>query len=613
MTLLLALLAALLCLLLPGLAWLVWFGRADQPFWERAADAVGASLGLNALLALVFYLAGLPPGGWGAGLYLGACLLACAAAALRGRAGSWNWSGMWQSLAGLAALAGLLALRFYQARDLVLPNWVDSVHHTLIVRAMLDYGGLPETLAPYLDVPLSYHFGFHISAAIFAFLSGEQPSQAVLWLGQVINALVSLSIYRLGRAAGLDRRAGLLAAGLSGFVFYMPGYYLSWGRYTLLSGLVILPLAMAAVQDLHHNPRDLKGAARLALLSAGLCLTHYLGLLLFLFYLAVTGLAGLANALRRRDARQLPWLAAGACLLGALLALPWLARMLVLNAGLLQVGDVKLSLSASDFGGLASLLRPPYNQMLMCVAAFCVLLALLQPGLRKLAAWGLALVFFAMPFAPQLGPFRADLFIIVLFLPAALLLGWGLVAGADALAALLARGRGRRLAWGRALILGAAVVPLLLLGVLQTRDVLNASTRIVDAADLAALDWVRTNIPADARFYVNSTLWMQNIYRGVDGGYWLLPYTGRSGLVPPVFYTQLADGQGQQVNDLAGRSEKLTGCTPEFWTIVREAALTHVYVRQGRGSLQAAALDQCPRLQGLYRAGGVSIYAILQP
>ena len=54
-----------------------------------------------------------------------------------------------------------------------------------------------------------------------------------------------------------------LAALLVGFVFQMPAYYLTWGRFTLLTGLVVLGPAMAAALDVFKGPdrRDAFGFA----------------------------------------------------------------------------------------------------------------------------------------------------------------------------------------------------------------------------------------------------------------------------------------------------------------------------------------------------------------
>jgi len=44
--------------------------------------------------------------------------------------------------------------------------------------------------------------------------------------------------------------------------------------------------------------------------------------------------------------------------------------------------------------------------------------------------------------------------------------------------------------------------------------------------------------------------------------------------------------------------------------LVQEANLQYVYLHEGKGSLQASALQGCAGLKQLYSAGGVSIWII---
>ena len=152
---------------------------------------------------------------------------------------------------------------------------------------------------------------------------------------------------------------------------------------------------------------------------------------------------------------------------------------------------------------------------------------------------------------------------------------------------------------------------LILWGARETRAILNTSTVFTTSADVAALNWVNLHTPADARFYINNTMWQWNVYRGVDGGYWLLPYTGRSSLVPPISYAWGNQEFTRQISDWAVRSEKLKGCTPDFWNLVREAGLSYIYIHEGAGNLQPAALSGCSGLRVVYQQGGVWIYEIL--
>ncbi|HVN53369.1 MAG TPA: hypothetical protein VMT46_03485 [Anaerolineaceae bacterium] len=230
--------AAALISFLPGLAWLVWQPDDGEDSGERLAGAVGLSISLVAILALAFFVLHISLSAAALIILFVLAGLAGLAGILRNRRSGWNGRG-W--LLALAAFAVLTAWRLYQARTLVLPAWVDSLHHVLIVRKMLEAGGLPATLDPYLPVPFYYHYGFHAIAAVFAFFSRFSPDQAVLVFGQALNAAVCLSVYRLGKALWQDAYRAAAAAALVGFFTTMPAYYLTWGRYTLLTGLILLP------------------------------------------------------------------------------------------------------------------------------------------------------------------------------------------------------------------------------------------------------------------------------------------------------------------------------------------------------------------------------------
>ena len=62
--------------------------------------------------------------------------------------------------------ATTLGLRLYQIRDVVLPLWVDSVHHALLIRVVGETGRIPTSLRPSMPMDrLPYHWGYHVIAA----------------------------------------------------------------------------------------------------------------------------------------------------------------------------------------------------------------------------------------------------------------------------------------------------------------------------------------------------------------------------------------------------------------------------------------------------------------
>ncbi len=130
----------------------------------------------------------------------------------------------------LAVFIATLALRFIQIRDLVLPAWVDSLHHTFIFQTIRDQGQIPGNLMLYTSIPFYYHFGFHALTAAFGELTDLSSPQAVLIFGQILNASVVFSVYQLAVQLTYRRDVGIAAAILTGFVSQMPAYYVSWGR-----------------------------------------------------------------------------------------------------------------------------------------------------------------------------------------------------------------------------------------------------------------------------------------------------------------------------------------------------------------------------------------------
>lgn len=640
--------AAFLTLLLPGcavLAWLPGYGNrpGDQPTDDRISglsvfiDAVALSISVSALAAMIFFFAGLRVSPAAAGVLYGLCLLALLGALLTGQIRIMPPSLRDAALFLLAVLfvAALVAWRFYQASTLAFAPWVDSVHHTLVVRIIMEWGGLPPDFLSYLPVPFYYHYGFHLMAALFAGWTGLQPDQVVLWFGQVMNALVALSVYRFAEALidccdtpvvrGHRRQRALFAALLVGFAFQMPAYYLTWGRFTMLAGLVLLGPALATVLDVWREPARREGWLRLTLLTAGLSLTHYFTLLLLALFLLILGIFWSAGFLRRRLGFGAIWPLIAFSALGVLLAVPWLWRMLMYqnqSAVINVVNPFDRSPDAVErvteyLTYLNYLIGPDHNRILLGIASVGLLLALTRAATRPLAVWALLIGALSLPWGLRLGPFRPDHFAIVLFFPASILLANLVITSIEALKTALekpvqlsaARQWIRWFQMGIFVLLAAGFAAW---GISSTRNVINESTIIATHADAAALEWIRQNIPPDARFYNNSVPWQAGIYRGVDGGYWLLPYTGRQSMIPPIVYNWGEPAYVDQIARLAGRASQLNSCTPEFWELVRDANLSHIYLREGQGNLQPQHLADCPRIHLLYSQDGVYVYEILK-
>lgn len=604
MTTLLYLAASLLVLVLPGAAWQVFRPIPGTDPLEKILEAAGISIALAALAAYLLWLPGIPVSDLGLALLY--CIpLAFLVIPLVRKPSFPKISPGW--LLALGLVGGAIFWRLLQARSLVLPAWVDSPQHVLTIRVILENRGLPTDYSPYLDVPFYYHFGYHVVAALLSAFSGLEPARATLVFGQVINALASLAVYRLGRALWGNRLRAGFAALLVVFVMRMPAYYLAWGRYTLLTGMFLLPLALAALIEVRKDPANRQAAIRLAVYTAALACTHFQAFyLLGLFYICLLLTDGLKPALRR-EWKSLPWRGAGALAAGVVLTLPWIIYVMDFRGSLLGL-DVVSPLAdsvAGDWKYYRNLAGPLHNYILLGVSLVGLVLAWLKTRSRPLALWATLILLLALPFGLRVQPFRPDHMIIILFLPVSLLSAEALFRAGQSLQTVL---KGRRLAW---LVPGLAALGMLIWGGITTREIVNSVTVLADEADREALEWVAGNTPPEARFFINTVHWQHNIYRPVDGGGWITPQTGRGVLIPPITY---AWGSSELIAEIAALGEKATGfttCSDEFFELAQEAGLTYVYLKEGVGSLQPGEVSNCRRLLEVYNRDKVHIYEII--
>jgi len=317
-------------LVLPGLAALGLAGHRSRGA-NRLALAVGASVALWPLAILWTTLAGWvwTPATYRAFLAL-ALVVAVGTTLLNRRRpapGDVDVPPRAATLALGAILMIAVALRLAHVGGVVVPPWVDGLHHTLIAQLFIDHGSVPPDFRPFLAVePFYYHFGFHALAAAVAWLAGAGVTDAVLWTGQALNAAAVLSVYALARRLTVRAPAAVLAASVPAALYWFPSYFVTWGRYTQLAGLVALPAVWILVADACAVRRPVRGQLLAAASAAGLLLVHYR---VFAFFLigAVLLAAYAPPSLTAPGARaaRLARVAAIGVAGGALVA-PWLVR-----------------------------------------------------------------------------------------------------------------------------------------------------------------------------------------------------------------------------------------------------------------------------------------------
>lgn len=613
--------ALVLVLFLPGAVAMVWLAPGRATTWElRAALALGASLCFWAIVSLWMSAVGwrITRGSLG---IIATALVGVGAYRVYKLGGLPRGEGnplLSLALGGVLLLT--LATRLLHVRDLVVPNWVDSVHHTLITQMICEQGRIPYSCQPYLPMEaFHYHFGFHANAAAFSILSGLAPHEAVLLLGQVINALAPLTAAALAAAISRRRWAGAGAALVVGTLSNMPAYYVSWGRYTQLTGLVILPVTCVALMWLCEGGRCELAAPFLGgLLVAGLGLTHYRVLVFMGTFLLLLPLLGFwqQRGSRAEQVRSLAMLAL-AGIVSLVLVAPWIARFaqhVFPQVSTLYEGWEATPKNDNVFP--VSLLDSGWTRQLFYVTLAGLTWALLRRRGRVLlmALWAGLWLAAANPHLiglPRLWLIQNPIVAISFWLPAAVVCGWLL----GDLSALLTRGLRAllpMLAWDRAISFGLAVT-LLVLGAWSawhTVDIVNAVTTLVTADDVRAIAWAAKHTPPEARFAINTRRWMGTIKSGSDGGWWLPILAHRWVHVPCALYPQVSPAYRAHVDAYATVIEEAESLDdPALIAHLREGGITHVFVGARGGVFMPDKLDGNPHFELLHTEGHCRIYA----
>ncbi|MEA3309339.1 MAG: DUF6541 family protein [Chloroflexota bacterium] len=518
----------------------------------------------------------------------------------------------WPGVLLTAMLLFGLGVRLLTIRDLALPAWVDSVHHVTLARIIAERGKVPATYRPYVDVgAATYHYGFHAAVAYFSWLSGSNIIQSTLLIGQFYNIAMALQLYLFTRWLTQRRKTALFAALLIALVSNMPAYYVSWGRYTQLSGLLILPVAI--ILNIETVERRNKKTLALAIFTlAGLILTHYRVLAFYVCFLAAWWLVKFWDTrpewrMRLREVPQ--YLGIG--LLAGLALMPWLwetATALWLRAFLHWGGSPSASTVLMDFSWYY--VSRGIDRYLLTVGVLGAVVALLE---KKRFTWVL-LIWLGELFIitnpslvglPGEGLTNNIAMLITWFIPQAIWSGFILTtlweSWLDALP-----GREKWCYLALIILLGS----LCLVGVSYQLVVLNPECVLALSADREALAWIETHTAPDSYFLINSRRWQGEIYMGTDGGYWITPLTGRRTNVPPALYPLGTRESTVEIKTLNEKLKELYPAPASLWQRLRELGVDYIYLGALGGPLPPQTLHATPGFQLKYDNARVRIYAV---
>ncbi len=519
----------------------------------------------------------------------------------------------WHSLALLAIFIFSLVVRQAFVRDLAAPAWVDPIHHATIARLIVEQGAFPESYEKYvLSSATSYHPGFHTIIAIYHWLSGQQIPDAMLLVGQVMNALCVLVVYLFTTSLSKDRLAGVVAALITGLLSPLPQYYGSWGRYTQLAGLLILPACLYLIQLILDRPWPSPRAYYLvaALACAGLFLTHY-RVVIFLACLLLAHL--FAETLRTLDKipiwKSVPFLAGSTGIVAGvavLLSLPWWPTLL---SSMIAPSLSRPAPSPQPLFIDWNLLTPGYGRQVLIFAAVGLVWSVVRARWfgPMLALWTGLLFITAnqgvihLPLIIDINKMSVE---IMLFMPCAALGGF-LAADLLELWERLAPQILKKAYW---VLVATAAAVLAVGGAQRILPLLNPVTVLFRQADRPAMAWVAANLPADATVMINSFLWGYGLYAGQDGGFWITPAAGRKTLPPPVVYGVSNKENITRITQ-ASRTAIQNGKDPAaLHTLLAEQGIDYVYIGARGGALSPKALSASPLFETLYAKDGVWIF-----
>ncbi len=445
-----------------------------------------------------------------------------------------------------------LAIGLTQIFDFAAPLWVDSPTHAEYINVLVTRGRLPDQV---------YHLGFHSIAALFAQISGVAIPEAMLVLGQLFITQTGLSVYALSKRITGNAHAAMLAAVCVWFLAPTPAYFITWGRYPLLLGCAILPVALLAAIELIESPRLTVRAIFVAtILVAGLAFAQIRLLAVYATFVVVWALPR-PRAWLRFAPVALVALAFGITRLGDLFTRGFVWQsVLEKNAGTVPIDlAVAFQVVFAQQGVLVA--------MLAGAGVLVVLWSRSRNGLLVLA-WCAASLIVALVASSLVAP---SFLVLIAFVPASLLVA-ELAHRFDFKASVL-------------------IVLIAIFGARGIIAIINPTTVLFSSADEQAMTWIRANTSNDARFAVNSFQWYGDYIVPADGGAWI-PY--------------LAHRPAELL------AERSLGEDPEAlaqWCAANR--ITHVYLGWRAGMLTRHMLAaQSGRFALVYDQAGVQIYRV---
>jgi len=498
-------------------------------------------------------------------------------------------------------------VRFWVIRGLDIPMWGDSYQHTMIAQLLVDHGGLFKSWQPYAELQsFTYHFGYHSLVAVFHWISQMALPQAMLWTGQIMNILAVVALYPLTLRITKNPWSGVFSVLLAGLLFSMPMFYINWGRYTQLAGLVLLPgFVLLAWETLESKKTNWPMMILSCVVLGGLALTHYRILIFAIVFLGAYTLVNIPSGHLVQKIMRIIMICVG----GMLLALPWYINTF---AGKLVMGF------SNQVTTPASQLTPTILESNAIGDLFTYLPAWAWLSLPLIIGWGLwkrqkgialiSLWWYLILLAanpqwlklPGAGIITSFAVMIAAYFPASILIGAAIGWISETLLRLDGQRKSNR---QRTASIGNIVIPVGLIALLLIGGLWGAQQRLKDVEisryalavhpDLHAAEWIKENTSSDAGFLVNSSFaYAGSVIVGTDGGWWLPLLANRRTTLPPLPYST---EQGPRpdyrewINQLTEMIKTKGINDPKVLDELSKRGINYIYIGQQQGLVNSKA------------------------
>jgi hypothetical protein len=527
-----------------------------------------------------------------------------------------------ENLVFLMVVLVLIFTKLWSIRAVTFPLWGDSYQHTVITQLMVDNGGLFSSWQPYTPYEtLTVHFGFHSISTVFAWISGVNASQSVLWIGQISNAMAALSLYPIALLISKGRKtAGIPAIVFAGLLFRYPNYYVNWGRYAQLSGLVILPvIGFMLIETLFHSEAKWKDNLIISAMISSLAICYYR--MPFYLSLWLPLIIGELIIWSRSPERRWHNLLLTIVSVAAGMVFFLIPLYLRIRGGLLAESVAVSSNSSfspvlsnilNDLKGIKYYYAPGY----LVLSGLSILLSFIKKNWQVTTILlGLLMLYFFrlgavidLPFANFLDGFSIQ---IMAYIGFSLILGYlfgELLANLE--------------------VVNFRIVPILLLGVAllsawSAKNVLDKTKHeMVTWADERAFEWIKTNTELDSLFLVNGfAIYDDTSVVGSDGGWWISLLTNRQNTMPPQY--ALLNEKPQQpdyskwVVDVVLTLEGTSPDSPKGFSRLCDWGIDYIYIGQRQGLVNDAEplltwqeWDESIQFEKVYIQDHVRIYQL---